>query len=103
MDLTTICMLLLGAASGLVAPGIIVHSCGMSRSKNAAAAMLRGVLALSLAALGFWAVGAAIAQGSGSSFFGFHAGLVVDARNLADVFTFQRLIVTLFPPALICA
>ena len=60
---------LLGAALLLVRVGQVLYAAGLSRSKNAAASAARAVADLCVAALAFWAVGAAILLQDHNGFF----------------------------------
>lgn len=53
-------ILLFGAALLVMRVGQVLYAVGLSRSKNAAAAAMRGVADLCAAVLAFWALGAAI-------------------------------------------
>lgn len=50
-------LIVLGAGALLVRVGMALHECGASRSKNAAGAILRALLDVSVATIAFWAVG----------------------------------------------
>jgi Amt family ammonium transporter len=93
--LQTAWLSLSGSMALLIPLGLGTYASGLSRSKNAAGAILRGILQISAAALAFWAVGAAVVQGAGGGGFGFRAGLLFDAGNLADGATFFYLVLVL--------
>jgi Amt family ammonium transporter len=59
------------AAALLMRAGLALHAVGSVRSKNAGSTMGRQLLDWALAVLAFWAVGAAIAFQSNTSFIGF--------------------------------
>src|SRR5690242_7857382 len=63
-------IMLLGSAALLVRVGTACYATGLSRAKNAAAAILRVTCDLCVAALAFWAIGAAILQYQGNPVFG---------------------------------
>jgi Amt family ammonium transporter len=67
------------------------YATGLSRSKNAAGAVLRNVLDFCVATLAFWAVGAAIFAGD--------AGLFFDLKGRANAATFFNLVLVLFASA----
>jgi Amt family ammonium transporter len=67
------------------------YATGLSRSKNAAGAVLRHVLDFCVATLAFWAVGAAIFAGD--------AGLCFDIKGRANSATFFNLVLVLFASA----
>ena len=73
-------VVLLACGTLLIRVGLDWYISGLVRSKNAAGAILRSVLDMAVAALAFWAIGAAILDGSGSV-FGIRAGLLFDARD----------------------
>ena len=70
-------IVLFGAALLLVRAGQVLYAVGLSRSKNAASAALRGVADLCVAVLAFWAVGAAILFQDYNGFFGIKPGLLL--------------------------
>ena len=86
MDIPIGTLLILGCLTLLIPAGMTLHACGLSRSKNAASALLRNVIALAVAVLAFWAIGAAILFGSGSRVFGFSGGLVGLVRIDSSIF-----------------
>ncbi len=86
MERAEITLLLLGAAALLVPIGLTLHASGASRSKNAVAALLRGVMQISIATLAFWAVGAAILMGQGSGPVGLNYRLLFLAGGGPSVF-----------------
>ena len=65
MERAEITLLLLASMALLVPVGLAVHASGACRSKNASATMLRIIVGLAIAALAFWAVGAAIMGSEG--------------------------------------
>jgi Amt family ammonium transporter len=68
------------------------YATGLSRSKNAAGAVLRNVLDFGVATLAFWAVGAAI--------FGGNPQLYFDHAGRANYTTFLHLVLVLFASAI---
>src|SRR5690242_18766383 len=60
---------LVASVALLVRVGLGWYAAGLSRSKNAAGAVLRNAIDFAVAALAFWAVGAAIFNGSVSQLF----------------------------------
>lgn len=85
-------VILLGSLALLVRVGMAWYATGLSRSKNAAGAVLRNVLDFCVAALAFWAVGAAIFTGD--------AGLFFDIKGRANAVTFFDLVLVLFASAI---
>ncbi|HEX8524309.1 MAG TPA: hypothetical protein VF669_18785 [Tepidisphaeraceae bacterium] len=73
-------LVVLGSLGLLVRVGMALHACGTARSKNAASAMLRSIVEMSVAALAFWAVGGAILMGVGNGAIGFNRYLLFFAR-----------------------
>ena len=59
-----------GIAALFVRIGMALYATGLTRSKNAAGEVLRAVCDLSIAALAFWAIGAAILQHDRNGVFG---------------------------------
>ena len=86
MERAEITLLLLGAMALLVPVGLMLHASGASRSKNAVAALLRGVVQLALATLAFWAIGAAIIMSRGWGIFGLNRKLLLLAGGDASLF-----------------
>jgi Amt family ammonium transporter len=85
-------MLVVFACGGLlIRVGMGWYSAGQSRSKNAAGAALRNASDMAVAALAFWAVGAAIMNGDW--------GLVFDARGRATSGQFVQLVLILIATA----
>jgi Amt family ammonium transporter len=70
-------ILFFGAGLLLVRAGQVLYAVGLCRSKNSAAAALRGVADLCVAVLAFWAVGAAILFQGHNGFFGIKPGLLL--------------------------
>jgi Amt family ammonium transporter len=70
-------IVLLGAAVLLARVGQVLYATGLSRSKNSAAAAARGVADLCVAALAFWAVGAAVLLQTRNGVFAVEDGLVL--------------------------
>ncbi len=85
-------LILLAALSLLVRVGMAWYATGLSRSKNAAGAVLRNVLDFSVATLAFWAIGAAIFAGD--------AGLFFDRHGRANASTLLNLVLVLFASAI---
>jgi Amt family ammonium transporter len=77
-------MILLACGAMLIRVGMGWYAAGQSRSKNAAGAALRNATDLAVAALAFWAVGAAIMNG--------HAGLIFDVKGHAGASQFVQLV-----------
>jgi Amt family ammonium transporter len=66
-----------GAGLLLVRAGQVLYAVGLCRSKNSAAAAVRGVADLCAAVLAFWAVGAAILFQDHNAFFAVKPGLLL--------------------------
>jgi Amt family ammonium transporter len=81
----------LACAALLIRVGMGWYAAGQSRSKNAAGAALRNATDLAVAALAFWAFGAAIMNGD--------AGLIFDARGRATTREFVQLVLVLIATA----
>lgn len=81
-------VILFGGLALLVRVGLAWYAIGLSRSKNAAGAVVRNVLDFCVATLAFWAVGAAIFAGDPALFF--------DHRGHANFTTFFHLVLVLF-------
>jgi Amt family ammonium transporter len=81
----------LACAALLIRVGMGWYAAGQSRSKNAAGAALRNATDLAVAALAFWAFGAAIMNGD--------AGLIFDARGRATSKEFVQLVLVLIATA----
>ncbi|MEA2709473.1 MAG: ammonium transporter, Amt family, partial [Phycisphaerales bacterium] len=75
----------------LIRVGMGWYSTGQSRSKNAAGAALRNAMDLAVAALFFWAFGAAIMNRD--------AGLIFDAKGVATSRQFVQLVLVLIATA----
>jgi ammonia channel protein AmtB len=69
-------LILLGAGALLARVGQAVYATGLSRSKNAAGAATRSLFDLCVAALAFWAVGAAILFQQHNGFLGVRPALL---------------------------
>src|SRR2546430_2342184 len=76
-----ISLITLASLALLVRVGMASWSAGMMRSKNAAAAGLRSVCELSLAALAFFAIGAAFLEYEGTKIIGINPRLILDLSN----------------------
>src|SRR5687768_2812871 len=72
-DVQSVLVMVLACAALLIRVGMGWYAAGQSRSKNAAGAALRNATDLAVAALAFWAFGAAIMNGD--------AGLIFDAKD----------------------
>jgi Amt family ammonium transporter len=70
-------IVLFGAGLLLVRAGQVLYAVGLSRSKNSAAAAVRGVADLCVAVLAFWAVGSAILFQDHNGFFSVRPGLLL--------------------------
>jgi Amt family ammonium transporter len=81
MDIPTVPLLLLGAMALLIRAGSALHTCGLSRSKNAAAAIVRSIVEMAIAALAFWVIGGAIMCGVGGGAVGFNKYLLFLVRG----------------------
>jgi ammonium transporter, Amt family len=90
MDDVPIAMLL-GSIALLARVGLAWYATGLSRSKNAAGAVLRNVLDFCVAALAFWAIGAAVCFGDR------HLIVGADAKWTAN--HFFHLVLVLFASA----
>src|SRR5688572_15903316 len=75
----------------LVRVGMGWYAAGQSRSKNAAGAALRNAVDMAVAALAFWAVGAAVMNGG--------AGMIFDARGEMGSRQFVQLVLVLIATA----
>jgi Amt family ammonium transporter len=95
MAVTQFTLILLACLSLLVRVGLAWYGTGLSRSKNAAGVIFRNAMDLSVAALAFWAVGAALLEYGGRSVVGIVPGLLFDAKSGATGFTFFRLVLVL--------
>src|SRR5688500_3495783 len=84
-------MLLLACGALLIRVGMGWYAAGQSRSKNAAGATLRNAIDLAVAALAFWAFGAAIMNG--------YAGLIFDAKGHAGAAQFVQLVLVIIATA----
>lgn len=69
-------LVLLAAVALLVRVGQALYAAGLSRSKNAAAAVMRAVTDFCVAALAYWAVGASILFQEHNRVFGFEVDLL---------------------------
>jgi Amt family ammonium transporter len=85
-------VILLAAVALLVRVGMAWYATGLSRSKNAAGAVLRNVLDFCVATLAFWLLGAAVFVGD--------AGLIADHQGRANATTFFNLVLVLFASAI---
>ena len=85
-------LILLAAVALLVRVGMAWYATGLSRSKNAAGAVLRNVLDFCVATLVFWAIGAAVFAGD--------AALIADHKGRANSTTFLNLVLVLFASAI---
>lgn len=85
-DQPVVMLILLGSLALLARVGAALHAAGISRSKNAAAAALRSIVELAVAALAFWAVGAAILLGNGNAWAAFSKALLFFAHLDHSVF-----------------
>src|SRR4051812_37251897 len=70
-------LMALGAMAMLIPIGMALYSSGLSRSKNAAGAMLRSILSFTCAILAFWAVGVAIYLRAEGRLFGLNPKALV--------------------------
>jgi ammonium transporter, Amt family len=84
-------LMILGSLALLVRVGMAWYATGLSRSKNAAGAVLRNVLDFCVATLAFWAIGAAVCFGD--------RGLVSDIGRRFGANTFFHLVLVLFASA----
>jgi Amt family ammonium transporter len=93
MDGGTLQVMIVVFACGalLIRVGMGWYATGQSRSKNAAGAALRNATDMAVAALAFWAVGAAIMNGD--------AGLIFDAKGRATSQQFVQLVLVLIATA----
>jgi Amt family ammonium transporter len=82
---------MLACAALLIRVGFGWYAAGLSRSKNAAGAVFRNVADLSIAALVFWAVGAAVLNKS--------TGLLFDAKGSAGTSQLVQLVLVLIATA----
>ncbi len=80
-QIPTVPLLLLGAMALLIRAGSALHTCGLSRSKNAAAAIVRSIVEMAIAALAFWVIGGAIMCGVGGEAIGFNKYLLFLMRG----------------------
>ncbi len=85
-------MMLLGAVALLARVGMAWYATGLSRSKNAAGAVLRNVLDFCVATLAFWAIGAAVCFGD--------RGLIFDVGRRFDANAFFHLVLVLMASAI---
>src|SRR4051812_35110833 len=95
MAATQFVLILLACLALFVRVGLAWYATGLSRSKNAAGAVFRNALDVAVAALAFWAIGAAILEYDGGAVVGFKLGLIFDAKSSADAMTFFRLALVL--------
>jgi Amt family ammonium transporter len=93
METGTIVMF--AAAALLVRVGMAWYAAGLSRSKNAAGAVLRQVYDLCTATLAFILIGAAIMQANGRFPIGLSSGLVLDLGGYANHLTLVNLALVL--------
>jgi Amt family ammonium transporter len=93
METATIVMF--AAAALLVRVGMAWYAAGLSRSKNAAGAVLRQVYDLCTATLAFILIGAAIMQANGRFPLGLSPGLVLDLGGYANHLTLVNLALVL--------
>ena len=84
-------LMILGSVALLVRVGMGWYATGLSRSKNAAGAVLRNVLDFCVATLAFWAIGAAVCFGD--------RGLIFDVGRRFGANTFFHLVLVLFASA----
>jgi Amt family ammonium transporter len=84
--------IIFGVLALLVRVGMAWYATGLSRSKNAAAAVLRNVLDFCVATLGFWACGAAITSAD--------VGLYFDHAGHLSIPVFIHLLFVLFASAI---
>jgi Amt family ammonium transporter len=84
--------ILFGALALLARVGMAWYTTGLSRSKNAAAAILRNVLDFCIATLAFWAFGAAIMSAD--------VGLYFDHAGHVNFRVFLHLVLVLFASAI---
>ena len=85
-------LMLLGAVALLVRVGMGWYATGLSRSKNAAGAVLRNVLDFCVATLAFWAIGAAVCFGD--------RGLIFDIGRRFGANAFFHLVLVLVASAI---
>ena len=76
IPVTTVSLIILGSMALLIRIGVALHSCGLSRSKNAASSAIRSVVEMAVAILAFWALGGAIMSSTGGAAFGFSRRLL---------------------------
>src|SRR3954470_14683645 len=95
MAATQFVLILLGCFALFTRVGPGWYTTGLSRSKNAAGAVFRNALDLAVAALAFWALGAAILEYTGRAVVGIDPGLLFDAKSHASAMTFFRLALVL--------
>ncbi len=81
----------LACAALLIRVGMGWYAAGLSRSKNAAGAVLRNVCDMAVAAIVFWAIGAAMMNGD--------AGLLFDAKGRAGNVQFLQIVLVLIATA----
>src|SRR5687768_13358813 len=98
MDIAAI--ILFAAAALLVRVGYACFAAGLSRSKNAAGAVLRQTIDLCVATLAFWAIGAALYHYDGNFFLGLEVGRIIDWNGDANGVTFTALILVLLASGL---
>jgi len=85
-------LMLLGSVALLVRVGMGWYATGLSRSKNAAGAVLRNVLDFCVATLAFWAIGAAVCFGD--------RGLIFDIGRRFGANAFFHLVLVLVASAI---
>src|SRR6266542_2856192 len=70
-------VIVLSSIALLIRVGMGLYATGSSRSKNAAGAMLRSVLDITVATLAFWTIGAAILFQDDNAFFSIRPALLL--------------------------
>ena len=84
-------IVVLACGALLIRVGMGWYSAGLARSKNAGATALRNVVDLAVAALAFWAIGAAILNRN--------AGMIFDAKSQFGGATFMQLVLVIIGTA----
>src|SRR3954469_3335205 len=100
MVVTQFQLIVLACLALFVRVGMAWYATGLSRSKNAAGVIFRNALDLAVAALAFWAVGAAFIRYKGTAVVGIVPGLLFDADSgMASGYTFVYLALVLVATA----
>src|SRR5437016_1998329 len=94
-------LIVLGCGAIFVRLGMALYASGLSRSKNAAGPILRGIVDIALVVLTFWGIGAAILFQRHNDFLGVHLPLICGWREELSADGFFDLVMTMIASGLV--